>query len=75
MNRTLRSEVLDGAPLRYAPENELGVVFLFSHLLNRWRLRVDAIQASYPDCIAYQKVHGKEKRIRIEFEFKFFFNS
>lgn len=65
----LRSEVLEGAPLRYAPVNELGLVFLFAHIARKWRLRVDSIQPQFPDCIAYQKVHGKEKRIRIEFEF------
>jgi hypothetical protein len=65
-----RSEVLDGAPLRYAPHNELGVVFLFAHLAKKWRLRVDTIQPGFPDCIAFQKIQGKERRIRIEFEFK-----
>lgn len=65
-----RPEVLDGAPLRYAPRNELGVIFLFARLAKRWRLRVDAIQPGYPDCIAYQKIHGSERRIRIEFEHK-----
>jgi hypothetical protein len=64
-----RPEVLEGAPIRYAPANELGVVFLFAHLAHKWRLRVDAIQSQFPDCVAYQKVQGKEKRIRIEFEF------
>jgi hypothetical protein len=39
-------------------------------LVKRWRLRIEEIRSSYPDCIAYQKVQGKEKRIRIEFEFK-----
>jgi hypothetical protein len=63
-----RSEVLEGAPLHYAPENELGVVFLFAHLARKWRLRIDAIQSKFPDCIAFQKVQGREKRIRIEFE-------
>ena len=63
-----RSEVLEGAPLRFAPANELGVVFLFAHLARRWRLRVDNIQSGFPDCIAFQKVQGREKRIRIEFE-------
>jgi hypothetical protein len=63
-----RSEVLEGAPLRYAPENELGVVFLFAHLAKRWRLRMDSIQSEFPDCIAFQKVQGKEKKIKIEFE-------
>ena len=27
-NMSKRSDILDGAPLHYAPENELGVVFL-----------------------------------------------
>jgi len=64
-----RAEVLEGAPLRYAPANELGVVFLFAHLAHKWRLRVDAVQSGFPDCVAYQKIQGKEKRTRIEFEF------
>jgi hypothetical protein len=66
-----RAKVLEGAPLRYAPANELGVVFLFAHLARKWTLRVDAVRSGFPDCIAYQKVQGKEKRIRIEFEFNF----
>lgn len=66
----LRGDVLEDAPLRYAPTNELGVVFLFSKLASKWRVRVETVQEAFPDCIAYQKSHGKEKRIRIEFEFK-----
>ena len=66
----IRPEVLNESPLHYAPENELGVVFLFANLLKKYRLRVDQIQSSYPDCIAYQKIGNMEKRIRIEFEFK-----
>jgi len=65
-----RSDVLEGAPLRYSPTNEFGVVFLFAHLAKRWRLRIDSVQAAFPDCIAYQKVQGGEKKIRIEFEYK-----
>ncbi len=64
----LRSEVLEGAPLDYAPENELGVVFLFAHLARRWRLKIHAIRSGFPDCIAYQKIQGQEKQVRIEFE-------
>jgi hypothetical protein len=66
----IRPEVLEGAPLRYAPTNELGVVFLFAHLAKRWRIKVDTIKASFPDCIAYQKTQNGEKEIRIEFEYK-----
>lgn len=68
--KTYRPDVLENAPLRYAPTNELGVVFLFAHLARRWRLKIDSIQPGYPDCIAFQKVSGCERRIRIEFEFR-----
>lgn len=66
----LESELLQGAPLRYAPNNEMGVVFLFSHLCRRMQLYVESVQAGFPDCIALQRVGGKERRIRIEFEFR-----
>lgn len=66
----VRPETLLEGPMHYAPENEMGVVFLFSHLAKRWRLRIDEIKTGFPDCIVYQKSHGKEKRIAIEFEFK-----
>jgi hypothetical protein len=69
-NKSKRAERLEGAPLGYAPENELGVVFLFSRFLKRWRLKVEKIRPGFPDCIAYQKTHGGEKKVRIEFEFK-----
>ncbi len=65
----LESELLQGAPLRYAPNNEMGVVFLFSHLCRRMQLHVESVQTGFPDCIALQRVGGKERRIRIEFEF------
>ncbi len=69
-NTHRRAEVLEGAPLHYAPQNELGVVFLFSHVLKKLRLKLDEIRPQFPDCIAYQKVGGVEKKVRIEFEFK-----
>lgn len=65
-----RPETLEGATLRYAPENELGVVFLFAQFARKHRLRIDKIRAGFPDCIAYQKGDSGEKRIRIEFEFR-----
>lgn len=65
-----RPEVLENAPMQYAPQNELGVVFLFSHLLKRFRLKIEQIRPQYPDCIAYQKTGNRESRVRIEFEYK-----
>ena len=65
-----RPDILPGAPLHYAPDNELGVVFLFAHLAKRWRLRIEKIQSGFPDCVAYQKTQSGERRLRIEFEYK-----
>lgn len=60
---------LDSAPLEYAPENELGVVFLFAALAKRWGLRIESVRSGFPDCIAYQRTGKGDKRRRIEFEF------
>lgn len=65
-----RPEMLDHGPMQYAPENELGVVFLFADLARKWRLRVEKIRPGYPDCVAFQKIGGRERKIRIEFEFR-----
>ncbi|MCI0331539.1 MAG: hypothetical protein L0196_11460 [candidate division Zixibacteria bacterium] len=57
---------MDNALLYYAPKDEQGVVYLFSHFArNRFGLRVETVQSNYPDCIAF--LNGK--RIRIEFEY------
>jgi hypothetical protein len=45
------------------------VVFLFSTIAPKFRLRVERIQSAYPDCVAYQKSGFGEKKIRIEFEY------
>jgi len=60
------SRLPDGAPLDYSPDNEQGVVYLFSHLARRFGLRVERVQAGFPDCLAYRD----GKRIRIEFEYR-----
>lgn len=65
-----RGELIERGPLQYAPQNELGVVFLFSSIASKLRLRVERIQPAYPDCIAYQKSGFGEKKIRIEFEYR-----
>src|SRR6266508_4291573 len=44
----------DGAPLDYAPDNEQGVVYLFSHLARRrFGVRVERVQGGFPYCVAY----------------------
>ncbi len=70
MNHEIRTEVLPQGPMQYAPANEMGVVFLFSYLASRLAVRVERISTAFPDCIAYQKVGGGERRIRIEFEYR-----
>ena len=65
-----RPERLEGAAMNYAPVNELGVVLLFAQVAKKYRIRVDSIQARFPDCIAYQSIGGKAKELRIEFEFR-----
>jgi hypothetical protein len=70
MERLTRPLPLKNAPLQYAPENELGVVFLFSRIAKRLQFRVATIRAAYPDCIAYRHAGESEKRVRIEFEFR-----
>ena len=70
INKIIRSETLENAPLQYVPQNELGVVFLFSQIASKLRIKVEQLKPKYPDCIAYQKTAHGEKRIRIEFEYK-----
>jgi hypothetical protein len=70
MKNTERPLPLKNAPLQYAPENELGVVFLFSRVARQLQFRIEKIRAAYPDCIAYRHAGDREKRVRIEFEFK-----
>lgn len=56
--------------MKFAPTNELGVVFLFSDYARKHRIHIEEIKAGFPDCIAYRIEQGKRKRIRIEFEYK-----
>lgn len=65
-----RPLALKGAPMEYAPENEMGVVFLFAHIARRLQFRIEEIRPQFPDCIAYRRTGHVEKKRRIEFEFK-----
>ncbi len=61
---------LKDMPLEFAPDDEKGVVFLFSQFLKRFSLTVEKVTGKYPDCIAYMRENGRDKKIRIEFEYK-----
>jgi hypothetical protein len=64
-----RSRLPPGSPLDIEPNNEQGVVYLFSHVAGkRFGLHVQSVQAGFPDCLAYQR--GTRKRVRIEFEYR-----
>lgn len=54
-----------------APVNELGVVYLFGVQHETFDLKIESIQAGYPDCIARRKI-GKNRweEVRIEFEYE-----
>jgi hypothetical protein len=72
MNKTLSADGirLHGAPLSEAPQNELGVVYLFARLQERFGVRIDKIRAGFPDCLARKIRSSTNKIIRIEFEYK-----
>jgi hypothetical protein len=61
---------LRNAPLEYAPEDELGVVFLFSHIAKRLQFRIVRIQPQFPDCLAHRRAVDTETPCRVEFEFR-----
>ncbi len=62
---------LDIDGLDYAPENELGVIYLFSLLSKQLGFRgVTRIQSPFPDCIARMRTGKGDKEVRIEFEYK-----
>ena len=65
-----RSIPINFQGIRHAPENELGVVFLFSRVARRFGfIEIDVIQPHFPDCWAYRRTSTGVKRTWIEFEF------
>lgn len=71
MTRDERSELIAFEGLRYAPENELGVVLLFGKLHRRLDFpEIDEIAPSFPDCWAYQNTRSGTRKVWIEFEFR-----
>jgi len=70
MERLTRPLPLKNAPLECAPENELGVVYLFSRIAKRLQFRIEAIRAAYPDCIASKQSGDRVRLVNIEFEYR-----
>jgi len=53
------------------PENELGVVCLFTLMHRRLGFkRIRRIQTRFPDCVAIRRDGSSEREVRIEFEFR-----
>lgn len=58
---------IHGAPLRFAPTNEQGVVAIFAAIAKKhFGMTIERIQTGYPDCIAIRR----GRPVRIEFEFR-----
>lgn len=56
--------------LSCAPVNELGVVYLFGVLHDTFDLKIESIQAGFPDCIARRRIGpNRWEEVRIEFEY------
>ena len=71
MTKDERSDLIAFKGLRYAPENELGVVLLFGKIHRDLGFpEIDVIGPGFPDCWAYQKTRRGTRRIWIEFEFR-----
>ncbi len=68
--KIIRPNTLTNAPLQYAPQNEIGVVYLFAHIARKKQFRIEEIRPQFPDCIAYRRSGDQEKLVRIEFEFR-----
>ncbi|HKW74099.1 MAG TPA: hypothetical protein VJN64_01115 [Terriglobales bacterium] len=67
----LYAEPLNLSPLATAPQNEMGVVFLFGVMARELGFVVLKIRPGFPDCIALRRLgSGKWQWVRIEFEFE-----
>ena len=66
-----RSELIEHAGVRHAPENEMGVVLLFAKLHRQLGFKViDKIQPHFPDCWAIETRGSGTRPCWIECEYK-----
>lgn len=68
--RSIVGDPINFEGLIYGPLNENGVIFLFSKIHDRLGIKIEAIQATYPDAKARRKTDKGWEDIWIEFEFK-----
>jgi hypothetical protein len=62
---------IDFGPLRHAPVNEDGVIFLFGMLAEKLGFIVEAFQSGFPDCQAKRRVTAESwQNVAIEFEYE-----
>lgn len=66
-----RSEIIHYEGMQHAPENELGVVFLFGKVHRRLGFTgIDEIKPGFPDCWAWRRLTKGSERTWVEFEFR-----
>lgn len=62
-------ELINFRVMVYSPINEMGVVFLFSRLLEDLNMYIEEVRIKYPDCIARRYTGKGWKKVYIEFEY------
>ena len=68
--RSIVGDPINFEGLIYGPLNENGVIFLFSKIHDRLGIKIEAIQATYPDAKARRKTARGWEDVWIEFEYK-----
>ena len=67
----VRSDLIHFEGMTHAPENELGVVFLFGKVHKRLGFTaIDEVKPGFPDCWAWRRTSKGTKRTWIEFEYR-----
>jgi hypothetical protein len=66
-----RSDIIHYEGMAHAPENELGVVFLFGKVHRRLGFTgIHEIKPGFPDCWAWRRTTKGSKLTWVEFEFR-----
>lgn len=71
--RTVLGEPIDFRSLRFAPVNQLGVIYMFAMISYELGFLIDSIRTEFPRCEGkrcFDKENNQWENIRIEFEYK-----